>query len=64
MEPDRIDREILRLLREISQLSKQRLAAAVGLAQSTCHEPQAADVLPDELQAVPEVQTIRMITGR
>jgi len=38
MEFDRTDREILRLLQENAQLSNKQLAAAVGLAQSTCHE--------------------------
>src|SRR5215831_15274327 len=35
---DRIDFEILRLLQKNAWLSNKQLAAAVGLAPSTCHE--------------------------
>jgi DNA-binding Lrp family transcriptional regulator len=38
MELDRIDADILRLLQNNARLSNKELAAAVGLAPSTCHE--------------------------
>lgn len=38
MELDRTDCELLRLLQEDARLSNKQLAAAVGLAQSSCHE--------------------------
>ena len=38
MDLDRTDFELLRLLQEDARLSNKQLAAAVGLAQSTCHE--------------------------
>ncbi len=38
MELDRTDYELLRLLQEDARLSNKQLAAAVGLAQSSCHE--------------------------
>ncbi len=38
MELDRIDFELLRLLRQDARLSNKQLAASVGLAQSSCHE--------------------------
>ncbi len=38
MEFDRTDYELLRLLQEDARLSNKQLAAAVGLAQSSCHE--------------------------
>lgn len=38
MEIDRIDSEILALLQKNARLSNKELAAAVGLAPSTCHE--------------------------
>ncbi len=38
LELDRTDFELLRLLQKDARLSNKQLAAAVGLAQSTCHE--------------------------
>lgn len=38
MELDRTDFELLRLLQKDARMSNKQLAAAVGLAQSTCHE--------------------------
>ena len=103
MQLDRTDFELIRLLQEDARLSNKQLAAAVGLAQSTCHErlkrlwstgviqgaraeidpgslgfgiaamffigtsqheQDAIDTLLDEFIAIPEVQSVSLITGR
>ncbi len=38
MDIDRTDYELLRLLQQDARVSNKQLAAAVGLAQSSCHE--------------------------